>query len=57
MKQSGVKYQNLYLDLLVFDQPVYNGDDKVLGQSKVCGADTLGAVHNESQVQSGTFTL
>lgn len=40
-----------YLDLLVFGQPVYDGDDKVFGESEVCGADALGAVHDERQVQ------
>lgn len=46
-----------YLDLLVFGQPVYDGDDKVFGQSEVGGADALGAVHDEGQVQGGTFAL
>lgn len=46
-----------YLDLLVFDQPVYDRDDKVFGESEVCGADALGAVHDERQVQGGTLAL
>lgn len=46
-----------YLDVLVLDQPVYDCDDKVFGESKVCGADALGAVHDERQVQSCTLAL
>lgn len=46
-----------YLDLLVFGQPVDDGDDKVFGQGEVRGADALGAVHDEGQVQGGAFAL
>lgn len=46
-----------YLDLLVFGQPVYDCDDEVFGESKVCGTDALGAVHDERQVQGCTFAL
>lgn len=46
-----------YLDLLVFGQPVYDCDDKVFGESEVCGTDALGAVHDERQVQGRTFAL
>lgn len=46
-----------YFDLLVFGQSVYDSDDKVFGESEVCGTDALGAVHDERQVQSCTFAL
>lgn len=46
-----------YLDLLVFGQPVNDGDDEVFGQSEVGGTDALGAVHDERQVQGCTFAL
>lgn len=45
------------LHLLVFGQSINDCDDKVFGESKVGGADTLRAVHNEGQVQSRTLAL
>lgn len=45
------------LHLLVFGQSINDCDDKVFGQSKVGGADALGAVNNEGQVQRRTLAL
>lgn len=49
--------ERYYLDLLVFDQSIYESDDKVFGETKVCFTNTLWAVHDECQIQRRTPTL